>query len=136
MTPEPNQNEADDLLRYYALLDSMNDAFGVVDGRGVFTYVNKRFGEMLEYSLSDMVGKPITAFMNEKNREILENNIKKRERGLASQYEIEWTTSGGRQIPTIVSGAPLHVTVSPTTAIGLFSANTVGAPELATGPPT
>lgn len=107
MTPESDRRSAEDLLRYYALVDSMNDAFGVVDGKGCFIYVNKRFGELLQYSLSDMIGKHITEFLDEHNRGIMQDNIRKREQGLASQYEIEWTTQEGRQVPTLVSGAPL-----------------------------
>ncbi|MFW9933004.1 MAG: PAS domain S-box protein, partial [Candidatus Thorarchaeota archaeon] len=102
-----NQKDADDLLRYYALVDSMNDAFGVVDNNRIFIYVNKRFGELLNYAPTEIVGRHITDFLDEKNRGILANNIRKREQGLSSQYEIEWTTSDGKQIPTIVSGAPL-----------------------------
>ncbi len=107
MTPESNRTDADDLLRYYALVDSMNDAFGVIDGNSIFIYVNKRFGELLEYPPTEIVGKHITNFLDERNQDILRNNIRKREQGLVSQYEIEWTTSHGKQIPTIVSGAPL-----------------------------
>ncbi len=101
------KGDTDDILRYHALVDSMNDAFGVVNIQKEFVYVNKRFAELLKYTLDDLIGRPITDFMDEKNRAILLENIKKREQGHSSQYEVEWIASDGSKIQTIVSGAPL-----------------------------
>ena len=38
----------DEKLWYQALIQSMNDGFGVIDKNNVFTYVNSRFAQMLE----------------------------------------------------------------------------------------
>ena len=94
-------------LWYQALISSMNDGFGVIDENKVFTYVNRRFAQMLEYSENEMIGKVLTSFVDERNTRVLEENIRKRAIGSPSQYELEWTSKSGRQIPTIVSGAPL-----------------------------
>ncbi len=98
---------SDDILRYRALVDSMNEGFGVVDKENVFTYVNKRLAAMLQYSPTEMVGKPLQYFLDEKNKATLKENVQKRSFGEASQYELEWMTKSGELVPTIVSGAPL-----------------------------
>ncbi|MHA1933737.1 MAG: PAS domain S-box protein [Candidatus Thorarchaeota archaeon] len=104
---EEQDQSRDDLLRYRALVDSMSEGFGVVDKNNVFTYVNKRLAEMLGYSVEEMIGRKLTDFLDDKNKAIIAENVKKRKEGLSSQYEIAWTTVGGKNVPTIISGAPL-----------------------------
>jgi PAS domain S-box-containing protein len=99
-----HQEEA---IRYRALVESMNDGFGIIDDEGIFTYVNARFAKMLDYSTNDMVGKPLIQFLDDTNRRILRDNIRQRIKGQASQYELDWLKSSGESISTIVSGAPL-----------------------------
>ncbi|MHA1485010.1 MAG: PAS domain-containing protein, partial [Candidatus Thorarchaeota archaeon] len=94
-------------IRYRALVDSMNDGFGVIDKGGNLTYVNARWAFMLGYEPDEMVGHSLVSFVDKKNREILDDNVKKRTEGLPSQYELEWLSKNGKLIPTIVSGAPL-----------------------------
>jgi PAS domain S-box-containing protein len=85
----------------------MNDAFGVIDNEGVFTYANQKFSELLDYPLEEIIGKPITKFLDDENLYIIKNNIRMRVEGLSSQYELDWTMRNGKKVPTIVSGTPL-----------------------------
>ena len=111
--PEHFQNNAhsdisheEQASRYRALVESMNDGLGIINNDGVFTYVNQRFASILDYSPSNMIGKPIVDFLNDKNKKTLRENIRRRSEGQATQYELEWTKKSGEQVPTIVSGAP------------------------------
>ena len=94
-------------IRYQALVDSMNDGFGVINKEGIFTYVNSHFAKMLEYSMEEIVGKSLLDFVSEDNKKIVRENIRQRMQGEATQYEVEWTRNDGEQVPTIVSGAPM-----------------------------
>jgi PAS domain S-box-containing protein len=94
-------------IRYRALVDSMNDGFGVIDKGGKLTYVNARWASMLGYEPNEMVSHSLVSFVDEKNRAILDDNVRKRTKGLRSQYELEWLSKNGKLVPTIVSGAPL-----------------------------
>ncbi|MHA1965305.1 MAG: PAS domain S-box protein [Candidatus Thorarchaeota archaeon] len=110
MPDEPSNQQPDsssEVLRYRALLDAMNDAFGVIDNEGVFTYANQKFSELLDYPLEEIIGKPITKFLDDENLYIIKNNIRMRVEGLSSQYELDWTMRNGKKVPTIVSGTPL-----------------------------
>ncbi|MGD9397207.1 MAG: PAS domain S-box protein [Candidatus Thorarchaeota archaeon] len=100
-----SQNEL--AIRYQALVDSMNDGFGVINKEGTFTYVNSHFARMIDYSMEEIVGKSLLDFVNEDNKKIVRENIRQRMRGESTQYEIEWTRRDGGQVPTIVSGAPM-----------------------------
>ena len=85
----------------------MNDAFGVIDAEGILTYANHKFSILLDYPLEEIIGKPITDFLDDENLFLIQNNIRKRTKGLSSQYELEWTTRSGKKVQTIVSGTPL-----------------------------
>lgn len=104
---ESNISQEEEASRYRALVDSMNDGFGIVDDKGIFTYVNSRFARMLDYSVDAMIGTALLDFVNNENKKIIRENIQKRTRGEATQYEVDWTKSNGELVPTIVSGAPI-----------------------------
>jgi len=106
-TPTEGVDASDDILLYRALVDSMNEGFGVVDKKNVFTYVNKRFSDMLGYTPDAMIGFKLTDFLDSENTKVLKANVKRRKEGLASQYELVWTARTGEGVHTIVSGAPL-----------------------------
>lgn len=107
LTVGSNISQEEEASRYRALVDSMNDGFGIVDDKGIFTYVNSRFARMLHYSVDAMIGTALLDFVNDENKKIIRENIQKRTRGEATQYEVEWTKSNGELVPTIVSGAPI-----------------------------
>lgn len=100
-------SQEEEAFRYRAIVESMNDGLGIINEEGIFTYVNPIFAQMLEYLPSQIVGKPLTDFVEGHNKKILRDNIRKRTTGEATRYELEWTTSNGEQILTIVSGAPM-----------------------------
>ncbi len=100
-------SQEEEAFRYRVIVESMNDGLGIIDDKGIFTYVNPKFAQMLDYLPLQMMGKPLTNFVDERNKKIVRENIRKRIEGKATQYELEWTTSKGEQLPTIVSGAPM-----------------------------
>ena len=59
----------EELLKHRVLLESLSEGFGVVDENNVFSYVNKRFGDLIGYSTDEMIGKPISNFLDEFNIE-------------------------------------------------------------------
>ncbi|MFW9794068.1 MAG: PAS domain S-box protein [Candidatus Thorarchaeota archaeon] len=97
----------EEAFRYRMIVESMNDGLGIIDDAGVFTYVNAKLARMLDYLPLQMLGKPLTDFVDDENKKILRENIRKRSENQATQYELSWTTSKGEQVPTIVSGAPM-----------------------------
>ncbi|MFW9953312.1 MAG: PAS domain S-box protein [Candidatus Thorarchaeota archaeon] len=108
MNEKSSQSHPEDIIRrYQAFMDITNDGFGVVDERKILLYVNKRFCNILGYSPEEMVGKSLMSFVDEENRIILEKNIGKREKGMASDYELSWLTKDGSPKATIVSGSPI-----------------------------
>lgn len=100
-------SQEDEALLFRALVDSMNDGFGIINAEGVFTYVNERFASMLELQPEQMQGKPLIAFVKEASRKTVLENMNRRSMGHSSQYELEWSKASGDSVATIVSGVPL-----------------------------
>lgn len=94
--------------RYRLLVETMNDGLCVLDRDGKVTYCNPRLSEMLGYPLTDMHGCQIRDFFDETNREIIEDQLAQRRKGLHAVYEIEWITQHGRKIPARMSPRPIH----------------------------
>jgi PAS domain S-box-containing protein len=97
----------EEILRYHALVDSMNEGFGVVNLDTKFVYVNRRLCEMLGYSAEEILGRDVHEFVDKRNSGLLDKHLTKRAKGLASRYELDWTTKAGTVLSSIVSGAPL-----------------------------
>jgi len=93
--------------KYRTLVELMNEGLGVLDENGTFTYVNKRFCEIIGYSMDEIIGKPVIKFLDKDNRRILEEQIKKREKRIKEYYELSWTHKLGIKIPTIISPQPI-----------------------------
>ena len=89
--------------RYRRLVETMNDGIGIQDENGLITYVNNKFCQMLDYKSDDIIGKPVTHFLDDHNSQILKNQTSIRKKGKAKPYEIEWTCKDGRKIQTIMS---------------------------------
>ncbi|MBU0988364.1 MAG: PAS domain-containing protein, partial [Proteobacteria bacterium] len=87
--------------RYRRLVETMNDGLGILDEKGVITYVNSKFAQMLGYKPENLIGKPVTDLLDDRNKQILKNQISIRKKGKVSPYEIEWICKDGKKIPTI-----------------------------------
>ncbi len=89
------------------IVETMSDGLGILDENGIFTYINDKFFEILGYSRHDMIGRPIFDFFDETNKRKMEEHWAGRmERGHPA-YEIVWRGNNGREIPTILSPAPI-----------------------------
>jgi len=89
--------------QFRSLVETLNEGFGIVDAEGRFTYVNGKLLEMLGYARSEVVGKKVSDFMDERNRRAHKKQLAMRQRGVETPYEIQFATRDDRTIATIVS---------------------------------
>lgn len=92
---------------YRSLVDTMNEGFGIQDQNGIITYVNERLCGLWGYSREELLGRPVTDFLDEANVKLLRARMADRKDGRSSSYEIVWTVRDGRKVPTIMSPRPL-----------------------------
>jgi PAS domain S-box-containing protein len=93
--------------KYRSLIETMNDGVGIIDKENSVSFANKRLGGILEYAPEELIGREVFSLLDEKNREMLREELQIGT-GTASIYELEWTTKTGKRVPTLVSAAPLY----------------------------
>jgi len=88
---------------YRTLVETMNDGLGAVNEDGFWTYANDRLCEMSGYSRDEIVGRPVTEFLDEGSRSILRDQMVKRKGGQREIYELSAIRKDGQKIFVLVS---------------------------------
>ena len=89
--------------KYHEIIDSLAEGIGISGENYIWTYVNKRFADMLRYGQDEMIGRKVTDFMDEQNRQMMAEQISQRKRGVSEPYDVGWVTKDGHKVYTIVS---------------------------------
>jgi PAS domain S-box-containing protein len=93
--------------KYRMLIDTMNDGLGVIDKEGLIIFVNNTLCELLGYAQDEIIGAPVTRFLDEANREIILEQFSRRTKGIKEPYEIDFTRKDNSKVSTIVSPEPI-----------------------------
>ena len=93
--------------RYQRLVETMNEGLEVLDENNLFIYANDRLCKMLEYSRDEIIGRPITDFVDKSNQNLLKEQRARRRKGERGSYELAWTGKDGQKIFTIISAVPI-----------------------------
>ena len=93
--------------KYRKLVETMNEGLLIVDENRKFTYVNAHFAEMLGRLPAEIIGHDPSEFFDKANLKILEDQWRKRRKGIYKPYEIEWTRKNGTRVATLVSPKPV-----------------------------
>ncbi|MHC4981909.1 MAG: PAS domain-containing sensor histidine kinase [Planctomycetota bacterium] len=97
------QSLKDSEERYRSLVETMNEGMGMSDADYNFTYVNKKFCEMLGYSREEVIGRHILEFVHDDHKELMKDQMAQRLMGKAEPFELAWRARDGRKIYTIVA---------------------------------
>ena len=89
------------------VVETINEGLGIVDENNCLTYVNNKFCEMLQYSMSEILGRKLTDFMDENGLITFQNQIGLRQKGMHTQYENYYIKKNGEKLQAIVSPTPL-----------------------------
>ncbi len=92
--------------RYKELLNGQAEGVVYSDMNFKFTFANPAAENILGVWPGQLLGKTLYDFLDEKNRDIAQKQIKLRKAGQKSSYEIEVTTPGGERRQLLITGAP------------------------------
>jgi PAS domain S-box-containing protein len=93
--------------QYRVLVETMSDGLVQGDERGIVTFVNDRFCEMVGYLKNEIIGKPILDVISEDDRENFWEEVRGKKHAWKRAYEIALKDKSGAKISTIVSPRPL-----------------------------
>ncbi len=79
----------------------------MVDNNAITQEVNNAMCNILGYSQKEIVGKHIFNFVNDENKKIFAEQMKAREHGQTSSYEISLTRKNRIQVPCLFNATPI-----------------------------
>jgi two-component system cell cycle sensor histidine kinase/response regulator CckA len=94
--------------KYRQIIETAREGVWTVDPDARTTYVNQRMAEMLGYTVEEMLGRPIVAFMDADDVAELQRRFERRRRGIAEQYECRLRRRDGTDLWVLVSTNPLY----------------------------
>jgi PAS domain S-box-containing protein len=89
--------------QFRTLVDTMSQGLRLQDKDGIVTYVNDRFCEIVGYSSSEIVHKPVTAHIGDTNQALWLELVNARKLGKTDPYEQEVKRKDGRKVYLEVS---------------------------------
>lgn len=94
--------------KYRTLMENMNEVVMVVDNDDRVLYVNKKFTEILGYSVEEVLGEiGYMKLLDEEDHNVIKSANETRCSHISSQYEIAFKKKDGGKVDFLVSGAPL-----------------------------
>lgn len=109
---EENLNNAFELIKkseeeLNTILKTANEGFWMVNRKGVTIEVNPKMCDILGYSENEILGKSIFNFVDEENAKIFKKQLKIRDLGLPSTYEIELKHKNGNSLACLFKTSPV-----------------------------
>ena len=93
--------------RHSLIVEASNEGIWQIDEEGRTTFVNQRMAEMLGYTVQEMMGQILFAFMDEEWRKVAEANIQRRRQEIRGQVEYKYLRKDGTVLWAINSAYPI-----------------------------
>jgi len=83
------------------------EGFWIINNEAITLIVNSKMCEILDFKESEIIGKSIYDFVDGENNKIFKEQLKLRDLGKSSSYEIDLTNKKGENIPCLFSTSPI-----------------------------
>ena len=97
-----------DIVSFRSFIEKMNEGIIQVDKHLNIVYCNPLVCELLNASLTELVGKSMLDYLGPKNRDVLLKEFSKRKSGFVGSYEMDIKTIDNRSISTMVIPHPIY----------------------------
>jgi PAS domain S-box-containing protein len=94
--------------KYRLLIQNQGEGIGMVDKEDVFMFANPKAEEIFGVPEGKLVGKSLFEFVDQKNREQIEEQTLRRMDGLKDTYELEIQRAGGQKRRILVTANPQY----------------------------
>jgi PAS domain S-box-containing protein len=92
---------------YRMVAENLHEGIWFIDRDEVTTYVNPRMADMLGYTVDEMIGQRLFAYMDERGVELCERNLERRKQGIKEQHDFELLRKYGERIYTSMATTPV-----------------------------
>ncbi|MHA2335144.1 MAG: PAS domain S-box protein, partial [Candidatus Hodarchaeales archaeon] len=109
ITDRKNMEEAlrESEQKYRELVEKLRDGLGVMDTKGIITFVNPRIAEMLGYKEEEMLDRHWSDFIIQEERNKVDEERTRLSEGHGFSYETILLTKDGKSVPVIINATPL-----------------------------
>jgi PAS domain S-box-containing protein len=106
------RRETEEMLRvseekYRRIVETAYEGIWMIDSESKTTFVNHRMAEMLGYSVGEMLGASLFAFMDDEGKAIAAANVERRRKGIKEQHDFKFRCKDGAELWTIVETNPI-----------------------------
>lgn len=93
--------------KYRRMVETASEGIWALGPDSMTTFVNARMAEMLGYSVEEIIGRPVTAFMFEEDAPDHLIRMENRHQGLTGNYERRYRRKDGETVWTLASATPI-----------------------------
>jgi len=93
--------------RFRRIVHTAEEGIWEIDANACTSFVNPKMAQMLGYSIEQIMDQPLTAFMDEEGRAILERNIARRQSGISERHEFKFLRSDGSDLWATLATNPI-----------------------------
>jgi hypothetical protein len=94
--------------KYRRLVEQLQEGVWAIDKDSCTTFVNSRMAEILGYTVDEMLGKPLFAFMDKRGIEIAKRLLEGRAQGIREQHDFEFVKKDGSRIYATLETSPIN----------------------------
>lgn len=93
--------------KYRMLMENLAEGIWYIDQDAMTTFVNQPMAAMLGYTVEEMMGKHLFAFMDEQGVEIATRNLAARRAGVSERHEFEFLRKDGARVYASLATGPI-----------------------------
>ncbi len=93
--------------KYRQLVEAINEGIWAIDKDSNTTFVSPRMAEILGYTMDEMVGRHLFAFMDERGVEVAKYNLERCQQGIKEQHDFEFVRKDGTWIHARLETLPI-----------------------------
>ncbi|HEY0490499.1 MAG TPA: EAL domain-containing protein [Telluria sp.] len=93
--------------RFRRIVHTAEEGIWEIDAAAVTTFVNPKMADMLGYAIEEMLGRPLTEFMDDEGRADLARNIGRRKQGISERLDFRFLHKDGRDVWTTMATNPI-----------------------------
>jgi two-component system sensor histidine kinase/response regulator len=94
--------------RYRRIVETANEGISVVDHKSTLTFVNRRFADMLDYSVDEMIGTSLLHFLPEGTRAAAAVRREHSRLGISEEQEVAYVRRDGSELWTLLRTSPIR----------------------------
>ncbi|MBN8422657.1 MAG: PAS domain S-box protein [Verrucomicrobia bacterium] len=98
-------HESEELYR--RIVQTAEEGIWTIDARSLTDYVNPKMAKMMGYKAEEMIGRPISDFLDAEGKSLLATHIKNRKKGISAQFEFKYMRKDGTPLWAFVSTNPI-----------------------------